>query len=121
MTRDFRNHLLLQVEMLRAGISHEELSNKLGPLAERHLAAYIAGKAHLMEEDFKRLAHALSKDAQTLAEQWAISLGLGLNYSRRTAAECMLRKAYREHQRFGRKVGVPSTSLTDDGHQGQIC
>jgi hypothetical protein len=30
MRKDFGNHLLIQIEMLRAGVSHKELSKRLG-------------------------------------------------------------------------------------------
>jgi hypothetical protein len=38
MKRDFRHHLLLQIEMLRGDISHEEFSKRLGDTSERCLA-----------------------------------------------------------------------------------
>lgn len=44
--RDFGNHLLMQIEMLRCAISDEELSNRLGDITEHCLARYIAGKTH---------------------------------------------------------------------------
>jgi len=44
MKWDFRHHLLMQIEMLRGDLSHEELSTRLGDVTERCLARYIAGK-----------------------------------------------------------------------------
>jgi hypothetical protein len=49
MRRDFGNHLLMQIEMLRAAISHEQLSKRLGSEVERRLARYIAGLTWLNE------------------------------------------------------------------------
>jgi hypothetical protein len=43
MRRDFRSQLLIQIEMLRGDISHEELSRRLGAVTERYLARYVAG------------------------------------------------------------------------------
>jgi hypothetical protein len=105
MKTDFRDHLLLQIEMLRAGISHQELSEKLGPEAERSLANYIAGKAHLREDAFKKIAEALSIDAPILARQWASSLGLGL--SAKNAVKAILDRAFCDYQKRKRTVGVP--------------
>lgn len=68
MTRDFRNHLLTQIEMLRCIISHEELSKKLGNVTERCLARYIAGKTHLRQDEFEKIAKALTIDARILAQ-----------------------------------------------------
>jgi hypothetical protein len=42
MKKDFRNHLLLQIEMLRVGIPHKELSKSLGPWMERCLVRYLS-------------------------------------------------------------------------------
>jgi hypothetical protein len=78
MTRDFRNHLLTQIEMLRCVISHEELSKRLGDITECCLARYIAGKTHLREDEFEKIAKALAIDARILAQAWAASLGLRL-------------------------------------------
>ena len=49
---DFSVHLLMQIEMLRGDISHEQLRQKLGDVTERYLARYVAGKVHLLERDF---------------------------------------------------------------------
>ena len=38
MKWDFRHHLLMQIEMLRGDLSHEELSTRLGDVTERCLA-----------------------------------------------------------------------------------
>jgi hypothetical protein len=76
MKWDFRHHLLMQIEMLRGDISHEELSARLGDVTERCLARYIAGKSFLMEDEFKAIAKALGMDAHSLARAWAVSLGL---------------------------------------------
>jgi transcriptional regulator with XRE-family HTH domain len=105
MTRDFRDQLLLQIEMLRAGISHQELSARLGYEAERSLANYIAGKAHLREDVLKKIAEALSIDPSILAQQWASSLGLGL--SAKNAVKAILDRAFSEYQKRKRTAGVP--------------
>jgi hypothetical protein len=105
MTRDFRHHLLLQIEMLRAGISHQELSARLGCEAERSLANYIAGRAHLQEDPFKKVSEALSIDAPILARQWASSLGLGL--SAKDPVKAILDRAYCDYQKRKRTIGVP--------------
>ena len=73
---DYRNHLLVQIELLRCAISHEELSARLGDVTERCLARYIAGKTHLRADEFRKIAEALSIDAQMLAQAWAASLGV---------------------------------------------
>ena len=76
MGGDYRNHLLVQIELLRYVISHEELSKRLGDTTERCLARYIAGKTHLREDEFEKIAKALTIDAQMLAQAWALSLVL---------------------------------------------
>jgi hypothetical protein len=68
MKWDFRHHLLVQIEVLRCDISHEEFSKRLGDRTERCLARYVAGKAHLQECEFKLIAKALSIDAQLSRE-----------------------------------------------------
>ncbi|HWZ50829.1 MAG TPA: hypothetical protein VNW54_05135 [Granulicella sp.] len=105
MKRDFRYHLLLQIEMLRGDISHEEFSKRLGDVTERCLARYVAGKTHLQESEFKLVARALSIDAQILAEAWASSLGLR---AAGNAVSQMVRRAYRRWRRHSRISGVPS-------------
>ena len=105
MKTDFRHHLLLHIEMPRAGILHQELSEKLGPEAERSLANYIAGKAHLREGAFKKIAQGLSIDAPILAREWASSLGLGL--SAKNAVKAILDRAFCDYLKRKRTVGVP--------------
>ena len=105
MRSDFRNHLLMQIEMLRAGISHEELSKRLGFRAELCIAGYIAGKKHLMEEDFKKVAKALSIDPRTLAQEWAASLGLKV--SAKDTVNDILHRAYRDYCKRKKTAGVP--------------
>ena len=78
MGGDYRNHLLVQIELLRCAISHEELSKRLGDVTERCLARYVAGKTHLREDEFGKIAKALAIDARILAQAWAASLGLPL-------------------------------------------
>jgi GNAT superfamily N-acetyltransferase len=104
MTSDFRNHLLMQIEMLRAGISHAELSKRLGSPAECRLASYIAGKRHLMEGDFEKIAKALSIDPRTFAREWAASLGLKV--SPKDAVNDILHRAYRDFCKRKRTAGV---------------
>jgi hypothetical protein len=100
MKWDFRHHLLLQIEMLRADISHEEFSKRLGDVTERSLARYIAGKSHLTEAEFGEIAKALKIDAAVLAHAWATSLGLRV--SEKDAVCKMVNRAYRRWQQFSR-------------------
>jgi len=97
ITRDFRNHRLMQIEMLRCVISHEELSKRLGDVTERCLARYVAGKTHLREDEFEKIAKALNLDARMLALAWATSLGLHL--SNRDVVSRMVDRAYRHWRR----------------------
>ena len=108
MGGDYRNHLLVQIELLRGDISHEELSERLGDVTERCLARYIAGKSHLTESEFRDVAKALCIDAQVLARAWASSLGL--RASSKDAVSWMASRAYqrwRQHSRVADR-GVPS-------------
>ena len=91
------NHLLLQIELLRVNISHAELSNRLGAVTERSLARYIAGKTHLKEDEFRKIANALRIDARMLAQAWSASLGLRL--PDKDAVTRMLNRAYRHWRR----------------------
>ncbi|HXC96548.1 MAG TPA: hypothetical protein VNU92_12670 [Edaphobacter sp.] len=54
MKSDFRNNLPTQIELLRADISHEELSTGLGGVTERCLARYITRKSFLTDEPVRR-------------------------------------------------------------------
>jgi len=108
MKWDFRHHLLIQIEMLRGDISHEELSERLGDVIERCLARYIAGKSHLMESEFRDVAKALSIDPKVLARAWASSLGL--RTSSKDAVSSMVSRAHqrwRQHSRLADR-SVPS-------------
>jgi hypothetical protein len=107
MQWDFRHHLLLQIEMLRGDISHEEFSASLGDINERSLARYIAGKAHLPEAEFRLIAKALSIDANTLARAWASSLGLRVSAT--DAVNQMAERAYSRWRECSRISGVPSS------------
>lgn len=109
MTLDFRNHLLTQIEMLRCVISHEELSKRLGDVTERCLARYIAGKTHLREEEFEKIAKALTIDAQMLAQAWALSLGVRL--PEKDSVSRMIDRAYLHWRRHSRLAArrVPSS------------
>jgi hypothetical protein len=100
MGSDYRNHLLVQIELLRCVISHEELSKRLGDVTERRLARYIAGKTHLREDGFEKIAKALAIDARILAQAWAASLGLHL--SDKDAVSRMVDRAYRNWRRYSR-------------------
>src|ERR1700677_2452486 len=97
MGRDYRNHLLVQIELLRCVISHEELSKRLGNVTERILARYVAGKTHLREEEFEKIAKALAIDARMLAQAWAASLGL--RPPDEDAVSQMVDRAYRHWRR----------------------
>jgi hypothetical protein len=107
MKWDFRHHLLLQIEILGGGISHEEFSERLGGITERCLARYVAGKTHLQESEFRLIAKALSIDVQTLAQAWASSLGLRV--SRADAESEMVERAYCQWSQHSRISGVPSS------------
>jgi hypothetical protein len=90
----------MQIELLRCVISHEELSKKLGNVTERCLARYIAGKKHLREGEFEKIANAPTIDARILAQAWAASLGLHL--SDKDAVSRMVDRAYRHWRRHSR-------------------
>ena len=66
MRRDFGNHLFMQIEMLRAAISHEQLSKRLGSEVERCLARYIAGLTWLNEAKHKESYAGLRSFAQPM-------------------------------------------------------
>jgi hypothetical protein len=102
---DYANHLLLQIEMLRTDISHEELSKRLGDPTERCLARYIAGKTHLQKQDLARLAEALRIAPEMLARAWSRSLGQRL--PEKDGVGYMIELAYRDWRRSARVYGVP--------------
>jgi hypothetical protein len=111
MGGDYRNHLLVQIELLRCAISHEELSKRLGDLTERCVARYIAGKTHLRKDEFEKIAKALTIDAQMLAQAWALSLGVRL--PEKDAVSRMIDRAYlhwRRHSRLAACRVPPSPS-----------
>jgi transcriptional regulator with XRE-family HTH domain len=95
--KNIRRHLLIQIEALRvgAGISHEELSKKLGAYAERKLAAYIVGDEHLRESEIEVIAQAFGIDGQTLAMTWALSVGFTV--SKTKALSGMHSVTYRDY------------------------
>jgi hypothetical protein len=101
--RDYCNHLLLQIEVLRVDISHAELSSRLSDVTERSLARYIAGKTHLNEDEFRKISNALRIDARMLAQAWSASLGLRL--PDKDAVTRMLNRAYRHWRRHSRIAG----------------
>lgn len=94
MGGDYRNHLLVQIELLCCVISHEELSKKVGNVTERCLARCIAGKTYLREDEFEKVAKALTINAQMLAQAWALSLGVRL--PEKDAVSRMVDRAYRD-------------------------
>ena len=104
MGGDYRNHLLIQIELLRCVISHEELSKRLGDATERCLARYVAGKTHLREDEFGKIAKALTIDARMLAQAWAASLGLRL--PDKDAVSWMVDRAYRHWRRHSRLAAL---------------
>ena len=110
MTRDFRDQLLLQIEMLRGPLSHEELSRRLGDITERYLARYIAGKVPLLERDFYQLAKALGMYPRVLAEQWATACGLRVpaRLSDKDAVDWIRERAYRRWRRYSRIAQLPA-------------
>jgi cyanate lyase len=105
MAGDYSNHLLVQIELLRCVISHEELSKRLGDVTERCLARYIAGKTHLREDEFDKVAKALAIDARILAQAWAASLGLRL--PNKDAVSQMVDRAYR-YWRLSTSIQIPT-------------
>ena len=109
MKLDFPNCLLMQIEMLRGAYSNQELSERMGEITERRLARYVAGKAHLQENEFDKIADALSIKQRILAEQWAASLGLCL--AGKDPAKSMLKRAFHYWQQHSRiaKRAVPSS------------
>lgn len=113
MRRDFRSQLLIQIEMLRGDISHEELSRRLGVVTERYLARYVAGKVHLLERDFYQLAKALGVSPRVLAEQWAAACGLRmpLLLSERDAVEWVRKRAYHHWWRHSRLAQLPANRV----------
>ena len=108
MKWDFRYHLLLQIEMLRGDISHEELSARLGDVTERCLARYIAGKSFLTESEFNAIAKALGMDAHSFARAWAASLGLSV--SNKDTVNWMVSRARNQWRLYSRIAdrAVPS-------------
>jgi len=108
MKWDFRHHLLMQIEMLRGDISHEELSTRLGDVTERCLARYIAGKSFLTEDEFKAIAKALSMEAHLFAGAWAASLGLPI--PDKDAVSWMVNRARNQWRQYSRIAdrAVPS-------------
>jgi len=108
MKWDFRHHLLMQIEMLRGDISHEELSTRLGDVTERCLARYIAGKSFLTEDEFKAIAKALSMEAHLFAGAWADSLGLPI--PNKDAVSWMVSRARNQWRQYSRIAdrAVPS-------------
>jgi hypothetical protein len=108
---DYRNHLLVQIELLRCAIPHEELSKRLGDVTERCVARYIAGKTHLRKDEFEKIAKALTIDAQMLAQAWALSLGVRL--PKKDAVSRMIDRAYshcRRHSHLAARRVPPNPS-----------
>jgi hypothetical protein len=100
MGKDYRNHLLVQIELPRCVISHEELSKRLGDVTERCLARYIAGSTHLRQDEFEKIAKVLTIQAQMLAQAWALSLGVRL--PEKDAVSRMIARACRHWRRHSR-------------------
>lgn len=107
MKWDFRHHLLLQIELLRGDVSHEQLSARLGEITERALAQFLSGKHHLLEKEFLDIAKALELRPQMLARAWAASLGL--NVTSADPVQQMIQRAYRKWRQHSRIHGVPSS------------
>ena len=111
MRKDFHNHLLMQIDMLRWIISHEELSVRLGDATEHCLARYIAGRTHLRQDEFEKIAKAFTIDAQTFAQAWALSLGVRL--PEKDAVNRIMDRACRHwmrHSRLAARRVPPSPS-----------
>ena len=98
--KDYRNHLLVQIELLRCAISHKELSERLGDVTERCLARYMAGKTHLRKDEFEKIVGALTIDARILAHAWAASLRL--RRPNKDVVSWMVDRAYRHWRRHSR-------------------
>ena len=110
MRKYFRNQLLMQVDMLRWIIPHEELSKRLGDATERCMARYIAGKTHLRQDEFEKIAKALTIDAM-LAQAWALSLDV--RQPEKDAVSRMIDRAcrhWRRHSRLAARRVPPSPS-----------
>ncbi len=119
MKWDFRHHLLLQIEMLRGDIPHEELSKRLGDVTERCLARYIAGKSPLTEKEFREIAKALCIDAHVLASAWASSLRL--RGSGKDAVDWMVSRAYSRWRPMAHRPMLRSFAPFSHGrHSSQI-
>jgi hypothetical protein len=116
MRRNFRTQLLLQIEMLRGDISHEELRGRLGVVTERYLARYVAGKVHLLERDFYQLAKALGVAPRVLAEQWAAGCGLRIpsRLPDKDAVAWIGERAYRHWRRHSRIAQLPAHRVPPD-------
>jgi len=116
MKKDYSHHLLIQIEMLRGDISHEELSKRLGDVTERYLARYVAGKVHLLERDFYQLARALGICPRVLAEQWAAACGLRVpsRLSDKEAVEWIRERAYRHWRRHSRIAQLTANRVPPD-------
>jgi hypothetical protein len=100
MRMNFHHHLLMQIKMLRGGISHEQLSKRFGEITERNLARYAAGKRRLLEREISEIAKAFFIDPQVMAQQWGQSLALPvptndpLGYMQKQAFHCFLRHTH---------------------------
>jgi hypothetical protein len=55
MGGNYRNHLLVQIELLRCVISHEELGKRLGDVTERCLA--LPNARNLVLNNYFRFVH----------------------------------------------------------------
>jgi transcriptional regulator with XRE-family HTH domain len=111
--KDIRKQLLLEIESRRiqAGLSLEELRERLQPLAERPLAAYVIGNELLSTNDIETIGHVMEIDGKTLALKWARSLGLIVAPSK--ALEEMRSVAFHYCQESGGHSMVPRISFQD--------
>jgi hypothetical protein len=109
---DLSLHPLMQIELLRGDISHEQLSKRLGDVTERYLARHVAGKVHLLEHDFYQLAEALSICPRAPAEQWAVSdLGMPARPSDKDAAGWIRQRTYGHWRQYSRIARLPDNRV----------
>jgi hypothetical protein len=120
MKSDFRHQLLIQIEMFRGEVSHSQLSERLGDIAERSLARYIAGKSYLTEKEFREVAKALGMDAERLARAWAADLRLRIP-NEDVVSEMLSRARLRWRQRADCQACCPFSSFPHGCDSSEIC
>jgi hypothetical protein len=107
-------HSLVEILRIREDISYDDLSKRLGSLAERSFAAYVVGKDQLREDDLDAIGKALGADGPALAQLWAEAVELEI--SKQSGVKEILNKACRDckvianlrgpHQRHSRATVI---------------